>query len=395
MATGDETASTRGRANALRLAMTGQLPQTELTDETLLPVLDLCLECKACKSECPTGVDMARLKSEFLHQYWQRQGVSRSARWLAQTDRIAHWGSRLAPLSNWLISSTAAKSFNEKRLGLDRRRPLPRFARRTFEDWWKSQHRVERKRDVAVFVDTFSNYYEPETLIATVRLAERWQKEVVIAPRVCCGRPAISKGMLDRAAQQAATTTQTLLPLARRGLAIVFCEPSCYSAVVDDHPHLQRGAAKKEADEVAAACVTFEQWAESVLNRDSEARSNLPSATARRILLHGHCHQKALVGTDAAEQLLAKIPDCAVTVLDSGCCGMAGSFGYEHYEISRAVGEQRLLPAVREFGADGCVVASGFSCRQQIEHFTGVAALSPSVLLEKAYRGARDAQAEE
>ncbi len=395
MATGDETASTRGRANALRLAMTGQLPQTELTDETLLPVLDLCLECKACKSECPTGVDMARLKSEFLHQYWERHGASRGARWLAQTDRIAHWGSRLAPLSNWLISSTAAKSFNEKRLGLDRRRPLPRFARRTFEDWWKSQHRVERKRDVAVFVDTFSNYYEPATLIATVRFAERWQKEVVIAPRVCCGRPAISKGMLEQAAQQAATTTQALLPLARQGLPIVFCEPSCYSAVVDDHPHLQRGAAKGEAEEVAGACVTFEQWAESALNQNGEALNGMSSATARRILLHGHCHQKALVGTDAAEQLLSKIPDCEVKVLDSGCCGMAGSFGYEHYEISRAVGELRLLPAVREFGADGCVVASGFSCRQQIEHFTGVAALSPSVLLEKAYRGARDAQAAE
>ena len=395
MATGDETASTRGRANTLRLAMTGQLPQTELTDETLLPVLDLCLECKACKSECPTGVDMARLKSEFLNQYWLRHGVSRSARWLAQTDRIARWGSRLAPLSNWLISSSTTKRLNEKWLGLDPRRPLPRFAGRTFEDWWKSQHRVEREGDVAVFVDTFSNYYEPETLIATVRLAERWQNEVVIAPRVCCGRPAISKGMLEQAAQQAATTTQALLPLARQGLPIAFCEPSCYSAVVDDHPHLQRGIAKGEAEEVAAACVTFEQWAASVLNQNGGSLNSLSSPTVRRILLHGHCHQKALVGTDAAEQLLAKIPDCEVTVLDSGCCGMAGSFGYEHYDISRAVGELRLLPAVRKLDDDGYVAASGFSCRQQVAHFTGVTALSPSVLLEKAYCEARGAQAAE
>ena len=386
MATGDETASTRGRANALRLALTGQLPQTELTDAALLPVLDLCLECKACKSECPTGVDMARLKSEFLNQYWKRHGVSRSARWLAQTDRIAHWGSRLAPLSNWLMSSSATKRLNEKWLGLDRRRPLPRFAKRTFEGWWKRQPRVEGSRKVVMFVDTFSNFYEPENLVAAVRLAERWQHEVVVGPRVCCGRPAISKGFLDHAAQQASTATQTLLPLARQGLPIVFCEPSCYSAVVDDHPHLQRAAAKGEAEEVAEACLTFEQWAESVLNQNGEALRSLSPMT-RRILLHGHCHQKALVGTGAAEQLLAKIPDCEVTVPDSGCCGMAGGFGYEHYDISRAVGERRLLPAVRELAADGCVAASGFSCRQQIAHFTGVAALSPSMLLEKACGG--------
>lgn len=387
MATGDEVASTRGRANALRLAMTGQLPQTGLTDEALLPVLDLCLECKACKSECPTGVDMARLKSEFLNQYWLRHGASRSARWLAQTDRIAHWGSKLAPLSNWLTSSTATKSLNEKLLGLDPRRPLPRFAGRTFEDWWKRQRRVQGTGKAAVFVDTFSNYCEPETLIATVRLAERWQHEVIVAPRVCCGRPSISKGMLERAARQAATATQTLLPLARRGLPIVFCEPSCYSAVVDDHPHLQRGAAKAEAEEVAAACVTFEEWAEDAHNQNGEPLSGPLSPTERRILVHGHCHQKALVGTGAAQRLLSKIPDCEVTVLDGGCCGMAGSFGYEHYEISRAVGERRLLPTVRELAADSCVAASGFSCRQQIAHFTGVTAPSPPVLLERHAAG--------
>jgi FAD/FMN-containing dehydrogenase/Fe-S oxidoreductase len=386
MATGDESASTRGRANVLRLAMTGQLDGTELTDEALLPVFDLCLECKACKSECPTGVDMARLKSEFLNQYWKRHGVSRSARWLAQTDRIARWGSRLAPLSNWLISSNATTSLNERFLGLDPRRPLPRFAPRTFDGWWKRRRDAQRRGDVVLFVDTFSNYYEPETLMAAVRLAERWQNEVVLAPRVCCGRPAISKGMLEQARQQAATATQRLLPLARQGLAIVFCEPSCYSAVVDDHPHLQRGAAKSEAEEVAAACVTFEQWAESALERNGEAPGSL-SSPGRRILLHGHCHQKALVGTGAAQRLLSKIPGCEVTVLDSGCCGMAGSFGYEHYEISRAVGEHRLFPAVRELDADDCIVASGFSCRQQIAHFTRVTALSPPVLLEKAYRG--------
>ena len=390
MATGDETASTRGRANALRLALSGQLSESGLTDEALLPVLDLCLECKACKSECPTGVDMARMKSEFLHQYWQRHGAPRGASFLAQTDRIAAWGSRLAPLSNWLMKSGMLRSCHEKWLGLDRRRPLPQFANRTFEGWWKKQRREELGGEVALFVDTFSNHYEPDPLIAAVRFADRLAKQVVIAPRVCCGRPAISKGFLERAATQAAATTRALLPLAQRGLAIVFCEPSCYSAVVDDHPHLQRGAAKAEAEEVAAACATFEQWAEDALESSGQALSDINSGTGpRRILLHGHCHQKALIGTGATERLLAKIPHCEVSVVDSGCCGMAGSFGYElgHYEISRAVGEHRLLPAVRELNGDGCVVAPGFSCRQQIAHFTGVAALTSPELLEKVCGG--------
>ena len=182
---------------------------------------------------------------------------------------------------------------------------------------------------------------------------------------------------------------RALLPLARRGLPIVFCEPSCYSAVVDDHPHLLRDAEKDDAAEVIAACAMFEEWSSGVLKHsaaDPEAANS--TSGPRRILLHTHCHQKALGGAPAATALLSRLPGCQVEALDSGCCGMAGSFGYErgHYDISRAIAERRLLPAVRELDEGDVVVATGFSCRQQIAHFTGVQALSPAEILNQLAR---------
>ncbi len=381
MATRDEADSTRGRANALRLAISGQLGPEGLTDRDLYPVLDLCLECKACKSECPTGVDMARLKGEFLHQYHKRHGSSLRTRCLAGVEKMAVWGSRLAPVSNWLARNPALRWLGEKALGLDRRRLPPPFARRTFLEWW-AQNPPPENHDgpqVALFADTFTNYHEPEHPIAAVRLAERLGARVVVPPRVCCGRPLISKGFLDRAAQQAAATTRTLAPLVERGVPVLFCEPGCFSAVCDDHPHLLRGPQKEAAEKVAAACRTFEEWAGDAMGESPNLRAG-PS----QIALHGHCHHQALVGMAPAVQLLAKIPGCKIVPLDSGCCGMAGSFGYEreHYKVSQAVGEHRLFPALRALAPDTVVVAPGFSCRHQIRHFSGIEATSPMVLLE-------------
>jgi FAD/FMN-containing dehydrogenase/Fe-S oxidoreductase len=371
MATLDESDSTRGRANALRLAISGQLGPEGLADPALYPVLELCLECKACKSECPTGVDMARLKSEFLHWYHRRHGVPLRTRVLAAAERVAILGSRFAPGSNWILGNRLARWLNEMILGIDRRRELPEFARPTFTTWW-SRHRAIRNGaggrshpQVAIFADTFTNYYEPP-------------------PRVCCGRPMISKGLLDRARRQAAATVQALSPLAEAEVPIVFCEPGCYSAVRDDHPLLLRHELKEKAERVAAACLTFEEWAESALASGSDTPPGLVRSRPTRILLHGHCHQKALVGIAPAVRLLSRIPGCEVIDADSGCCGMAGSFGYEreHYPISEAVGERRLFPAIREQGPDTAVVAPGFSCRQQIRHFTDVEAVSAMQLIE-------------
>ena len=389
MATRDEADVTRGRANALRLAIAGQLGSEGFSDKELYPILDLCLECKACKSECPTGVDMARMKSEYLYQYYLQHGASFRARFLSNLDRLAPWGGRTSPVSNWLGQSPVMGWVNEKLLGLDRRRMLPPFASRTFLDWWSrredanDQEASTAPRQVAIFLDTFTNFYEPEHGIAAVHLARRLGEKVMVAPRVCCGRPSISKGFLDRAARQAEATTEALTPLVKRGLSILFCEPGCYSAVRDDHPHLLRGETRIKAEKVAAACVTFEEWALSAM-KTKGVEEDILQTGPKKILLHGHCHQKALVGMGASVGLLSMIPNCEVTALDSGCCGMAGSFGYEreHYEVSRAVGERKLFPAVRGSGPETVVVAPGFSCRGQIKHFTGVKALSPVVLLD-------------
>ncbi len=390
MATRDEADNTRGRANALRLAISGQLGPEGLADPALYPVLDLCLECKSCKSECPTGVDMARMKSEFLHQYNNKHGASLRSRVLASAERVAIWGSRFAPVSNWISNNRLSRWVNDVTLQIDRRRELPAFSRSTFMAWWKKQAAArhdgdgQRQTQVAVFPDTFTNYYEPQHGIATVLLMEKLGARVVVPPRVCCGRPLISKGFLDRAREQAAATVETLLPLAQAEVPVVFCEPVCYSAVRDDHPMLLRGELREGAELVAAACMTFEEWANAAFAASSGKSAEIAGGP-KKILLHGHCHQKTLVGIDPALQLLSRLPGCQVVDADSGCCGMAGSFGYEreHYSISRAVGERKLFPAVRELGPDTTVVAPGFSCRHQIKHFTGINAVSAMEVVEQ------------
>ncbi len=387
MATREEADNTRGRANALRLAISGQLGDAGLADPALYPVLDLCLECKSCKSECPTGVDMARMKSEFLHRYNTEHGAPLRSRALASAERIAIWGSRLAPVSNWISNNPISRWVNDVMLGIDRRRALPAFSRGTFLSWWTGHAAAGREVDeqaphVAVFADTFTNYYEPRHGIATVVVAEKLGARVTVPQRVCCGRPLISKGFLDRAREQAAATVTTLLPLAQAKVPIVFCEPGCYSAVRDDHPLLLRGELREQAERVANACVTFEEWADSALESPTGEAIDLAPGP-ERVLFHGHCHQKALVGIERAVQLLSRIPGCHVINPDAGCCGMAGSFGYEreHYSISQAVGEHRLFPAIRELDPNTTVVASGFSCRHQIRHFTNVSPVSPMEVL--------------
>ena len=378
MATREEKDSTRGRANSLRLALNGQLGELGLADPELRAVMALCLECKACASECPTGVDMARLKSEFQHQYRERHGGSWQERVLAEMATLSRWGSRLASMSNWLTRVPGGQALLAGLLGLDQRRPLPPFARRSFvADWGSGRGGGEDRPVVALFADTFNNYYEPDNLQAAVRLLEAAGAQVQLAPQVCCGRPLISKGFLDGAARQAAAMTEALLPLVAAGIPILFSEPSCHSAVIDDHPRLLRGAAQAKAKQVAAGALLLESWL-SVHGAQLTFRTG-----PERLLVHGHCHQKALVGLAPLQTMLSRLPGTTVTMLDSGCCGQAGLFGYEHYDVSQAIGEQRLLPAVRAMNDGELLVASGFSCRHQVDHFTGVQPLAPARLLAR------------
>jgi Fe-S oxidoreductase len=326
------------------------------------------------------GVDVARFKSEFLAAYWRRHGTPLRARALGRVHRIARWGSRLAPLSNVVAGSAPARWLNERLLGVDRRRLPPQWASRTFADQCRDGS-AGAECSVGIFNDTFTNYYHPAIGHAGKDVLESAGYRVALAPNTCCGRPMMSQGLLEEARQHAAVNVDRLHPMAARGVPIVFFEPSCLSAIREDAPALLRGDAGRRARTVADRAVLFETFLEA----ECEAgRVSLTfNAGPSRILLHGHCHQKAMAQVAPARALLARIPGASVIDLDAGCCGMAGSFGYarEHFEVSRAIAERRLLPAARSLGAGDVLVASGTSCRHQIADFTGVRALHAAELL--------------
>jgi FAD/FMN-containing dehydrogenase/Fe-S oxidoreductase len=410
-ATRDEQHSTRGRANALRLALTGQADLHGLTDPALHDAFELCLECKACKSECPTNVDMARLKAEFLYHYYHKRGVPWRSRAFAGVATLSRWGCRLAPVSTWLVQSRLSRWLGEKLLGIERRRIPPAFARTTFWGHYvktRLGRLPQRAPDVLLFPDTFTNHHEPDVGLAAVdvlhaagcfallgvpRERSRWLPPAPAdewpGDLICCGRPLISNGLLTDAMHHARHNVDCLYPWAATGRPIVACEPSCILTIKDDYPALLRGEERRKAEAVAAACRTFEEFAESWLASGAPSRQAAGlGAGPRKILVQTHCHQRALVGTGPTLRLLGRVPGAEVTDLDAGCCGMAGSFGYEkeHYAISRLVGEQRLFPALGQADGNTAVVAPGFSCRMQIHHFTGLTALHPAQLLRSLLR---------
>ncbi len=288
MATREESASTRGRANVLRLVMSGQLAESGLGDDGVYRALDLCLECRACKSECPVGVDMARFKSEFLADYLSRHGTPLRAKALGGIHRLSVWGSRFAPVSNWIAGSSAARWLNEKVLDMDRRRRPPAWKHETFERWLTRNPRPNggAKGSVTLFNDTFVNHYDPEIGIAALKVLERGGYSVHAVRPAGCGRPLISQGLLGEArAQGVEKLPAGLYPIASQlGEKILFCEPSCLSAVRDDAPSLLRGEEQQKAYTVAQACLLFEEFAASL---------DLPlRAGPGKILVHGHCHQE-------------------------------------------------------------------------------------------------------
>jgi FAD/FMN-containing dehydrogenase/Fe-S oxidoreductase len=376
MATLEEEHSTRGRANALRAALSGRLPAAELTSPRMYEVLDLCLECKACKAECPINVDMAKLKYEFLAHYYEAHGTPLRARLFAHIERLNQVGSAFAPLSTALVNLGITRWLMEKLVGIDRRRSLPPFARPTFAAWFRRRGSAPPARargKVVLFHDTFMNYNYPEIGQAAVAVLERAGYEVLLVEKRCCGRPMISKGMLEAARAHALYNVNLLAPYVEQGIPIVGCEPSCLLTLRDEYPDL---VADTRVEAVAAHSFMIEEFLAGLQERGELQLSF--RETPRTLLLHGHCHQKALIGTGPSLRVLRLLPGAVVEEVNSGCCGMAGSFGFEreHYELSRAIGARRLFPAVeaKMKAADGPfdVVAAGVSCRQQVEHFTGI-----------------------
>lgn len=387
MVTKDEAHSTRGRANVLRLAMAGRLGDAGLADKGVHEVLDLCLECRACKSECPVGVDVAKFKSEFLSGYWDRHGLSAQAQVFGSARSAAEWGSRFAPLSNAVAASAPAKWLAETVIGIDRRRQLPRFTRHTLRKRVAGRRPLHATPRAVLFADTFTEFEDPEIGLAALDVLDAAGLGGTLAPNGCCGRPLISQGRLREARKLAAANVHALYDLAERGTPIVFVEPSCLSAVREDAPGLLRGELQRRARVVAAASVLFEEYLEREL---SAGRANLALKSGpANVQLHPHCHQRSMGLAAPARALLSRIPGAQVTDLEAGCCGMAGSFGYtqDHYDVSRAIGERKLLPAARALDDRSTLVAGGTSCRHQVAHFAGVRAAHPAVLLRSLLAG--------
>ncbi len=386
MATRDEEHSTRGRANALRMAIAGELGPNGLGSPRLYEVLDLCLECKACKSECPSGVDMARLKSEFLAQYYRQHRLPLGKKLFGQIRETAEWASRFPNLTTFLLGNPLSRWTLEQLAGIDRRRSLPPLAGQTLTQWFKENPAKEDATapPVALFVDTFVNFYEPETGIAATRLLRHLNYQVIPAEGGCCGRPLISTGQLTQVREKGLALLKALQKYSSQQIPIIVLEPSCLSTLRDDYLDLLDDEAGCAA--VLEQVFSLEEFLaqEGVWPRLAEKIGKGPV----QVLLHGHCHQKALFDTKSSLQALQSLKETDLREVDSGCCGMAGSFGYEkkHYDISRKIGEDRLFPAVREASAETEIVASGFSCRAQIRHFTGRSAKHLAQVLAGAIR---------
>lgn len=383
MATRDERHTTRGRANALRLVMTGALDDG-WTNETLHEALDLCLQCKACKSECPSNVDMAKLKAEVLHQRYQGDRAPLGSLLMGRIHELNPLGSAVAPLANWTMRQPAFRWLSEKVLGIDRRRTLPMFASDDLRSWFREHApdpRAGQRGSVVLLDDCFTTYNNPAVGRAAVRVLEAAGYRVELAGIPCCGRPAISKGLLPVARDLAERTVAKLVGRARAGVPILGCEPSCVLTLVDEYRDFRLGP---DAEIVAGAARLVEAFV-----ADVAAVPDLPlRAREQQVLLHGHCHQKALVGTAGTIAALRRVPGLDVKELDSGCCGMAGSFGYElgHYEVSKALAERVILPAIA--AAPGSqFVAPGFSCRSQVHGLANIDARHPIEVIAQQLEG--------
>jgi len=379
-ATKDETHSTRGRANALRAAISGQLSEDALSSHELYEILDLCIECKGCKSECPTQVDMARLKAEFLGRYHAVHGLPFRSRLFGEIAVFFRFLQPLAPLTNLVTRTRPFRWLLGQTVGIAPQRILPELAPRRFSSVFKPSTGASAGKQVVLFLDTFTEFNSPEIGEAAVSLLRAAGFDVTLVPgQVCCGRPLISKGMLKRAKENAVRNVRVLAPYAREGMKIVGLEPSCVSALQDEYPDLLPD--NQDVMVVADATILIEEYlvAENRLETVQFVPGNEP------IVLHNHCHTKSLRGSMATIEML-RATGRPVEEIASGCCGMAGSFGYEaeHYDISMQIGELMLFPAVREATMrEGMmhVVAPGTSCRAQIRDGTAVKAQHPVQLL--------------
>ncbi len=383
----DERHATRGRGNALRLAITGQLSRGKpgsgpvWNDPETIRTLDLCLSCKACKAECPSNVDIAKLKSEYTAQRHAMTGrVPRAVRFFADVRRVNRLGSAVYGLANAVTGFGPTAALIKRMLGVDRRRSLPRLGPSLYR-WYASRSSTSRAGPVVVLMgDCFTAWAEPHVGRAAVRVLERLGYRVVLARTGCCGRPLISQGMLTEARSVCSATAAELERVvdSHDAVTLVGCEPSCVSAITDDWLDLKMPVELTRLQALARRTQLIEQFIDSSWDRHPSRPEARRAESGQPVLLHGHCHQAALWGVESSADLLKRLVGERLRVLDAGCCGMAGAFGYmaDHYDLSMAIGERGLLAAVRD-EPDAIVAAPGTSCRHQVLDGTGRRAVHP------------------
>ncbi|MCC6907322.1 MAG: FAD-binding protein [Phycisphaerales bacterium] len=399
MASLDERHCTRGRGNALRLAISGQFGQrgkADWNDASTLETLDLCLSCKACKTECPSNVDVAKYKAEYLAQSYRDAGrIPLAARLLGRVDRLNRLGSWMPAFANTLADSPPIRAIVNRLLGLAPQRSLPHFAHSLFRQALDFRATADGSAPaVILYGDCFTAFNEPHIGLAAMRLLDAFGYRVIVADAGCCGRAMISTGLLDQAHRTIAATAGRLSSLvsAHQARAVLVCEPSCLASIHDEWQTLRLAPSAR----VHAQSIAPRAWlVEDFLERFHDAHPRRPQWAPRasghddgRILLHGHCHQKALWGVDTSAAILRRLFGPRLHVLDTGCCGMAGSFGYaaHRYDLSMKIGELALFPAVRQLSAGDVVLAPGTSCRHQVHDGAGAAALHPLEFLARSLR---------
>jgi FAD/FMN-containing dehydrogenase/Fe-S oxidoreductase len=388
-ATRDEKDSTRGRANALRLALAGEEPLHELRSRWVYDVLDLCLMCKACKAECPSNVDLAKLKAEFLHQYYRGRPRPLGHLLVGRIYQANRLGAPLAPLVNWLQERRLLRWLLEKTAGIDRRRSLPPLHADHFRRWFARRPPPARpagRGTVLLLDDCFTTFNDPGIGRAAVHVLEAAGYNVELAGLTCCCRPLISKGLLGRARALIRAQAPTLARQVAGGTPILGLEPSCVLTLADEWPDLVPG---RDTQRVAAAADLADTWLARQLKAGGCELDLRPRPGS--CVLHGHCHQKALRGTGGTAALLRRVPGLDLTVLDAGCCGMAGSFGFEkeHYDVSVQIAGLELLPGLAAAPL-ATVIAPGTSCRHQIKDLAGRQALHPLEVVAEAVQGSTE-----
>ena len=387
--TRDERDVTRGRANSLRLAISGQLGADALASDEMAETLSLCVSCKACRRECPTGVDMARMKIEVLAARAAKHGLSLHNRLVGYLPRYAPLAARFAALFNLRDRVPLLRRASEMFASFSAKRSLPQWRTDIYRDRSAGEGAA---REVVLFADTFNRYFERENLDAAMSVLVAGGYRVHAAlPKdgnsrpLCCGRTFLSIGKVDEARAEMRRTLEALAPYAARGIPIIGLEPSCLLTLRDELPALLKGEA---ADRIAANALLLEEF----LAREQKAgQLDLPlGALPQKALLHGHCHQKAFAAMGAVESVLKLVPELSVETIESSCCGMAGSFGYnkDTIDVSFKMGELSLLPAVRKSAADTMIVADGTSCRHQIHDGAQRDALHVARVLEMSLAAA-------